>query len=184
MFVCTLRCRYRVKKLKVKKPNTQARHTQQGLLSFAHTHLASDLAVLQEICRSLDLDLRGQTSASYNMRLNYEKCLLEFERYLALGRYSADLAEGTAPPTHHLEAPPAVKPTQGHTPPLPFFPASGLMCALPAQKLPPVSYNVIACISLASYLTPRCISNLQVALHHISAHGKGVACGCVLPAAF
>ena len=68
----------------------------------------------QEICRSLDLDLRGQTSASYNMRLNYEKCLLEFEKYLAFGRYSADLAEGTAPPTHHLEAPAAIKPTQGH----------------------------------------------------------------------
>ena len=48
------------------------------------------------------------------MRLNYEKCLLEFEKYLAFGRYSADLAEGTAPPTHHLEAPPAVKPTQGY----------------------------------------------------------------------
>ena len=69
---------------------------------------------LQEICRSLDLDLTGQTSASYNMRLNYEKCLLEFEKYLAFGRYSSDLAEGTAPPTHHLEAPPSVKPTQGH----------------------------------------------------------------------
>ena len=79
---------------------------------------------VQEICRSLDLDLRGQTSASYNMRLNYEKCLLEFEKYLAFGQYSADLAEGTAPPTHHLEAPPAVKPTQGYHsyPPLPPTP--------------------------------------------------------------
>ena len=67
----------------------------------------------QEICRSLDLDLRGQTSASYNMRLNYEKCLLEFEKYLAFGQYSADLAAGTAPPTHLLEAAPAIKPTQG-----------------------------------------------------------------------
>lgn len=70
------------------------------------------VACEQEICRSLDLDLRGQTSASYNMRLNYEKCLLEFEKYLAFGQYSADLAAGTAPPTHLLEAPPAVKPTQ------------------------------------------------------------------------
>jgi len=61
----------------------------------------------------LELDLTGQTSASYNMRLNYEKCLLEFEKYLAFGQYSADLAAGTAPPTHILEAPPAVRPPQG-----------------------------------------------------------------------
>lgn len=47
------------------------------------------------------------------MRLNYEKCLLEFEKYLAFGQYSADLAAGTAPPTHILEAPPAVRPPQG-----------------------------------------------------------------------
>lgn len=61
----------------------------------------------------MELDLTGQTSASYNMRLNYEKCLLEFEKYLAFGQYSADLAAGTAPPTHVLEAPPAVRPPQG-----------------------------------------------------------------------
>lgn len=59
------------------------------------------------------MDLTGQTSASYNMRLNYEKCLLDFEQYLASGRYNADLAVGTAPPTDVLEAPPAVKPSHG-----------------------------------------------------------------------
>lgn len=69
--------------------------------------------MVQEICRSLHLDLTGQTSASYNMRLNYEKCLLDFERYLASGRYNADLAVGTAPPSDVLEAPPAVRPSQG-----------------------------------------------------------------------
>lgn len=51
----------------------------------------------QEVCRSLEVDLTGQTSASYNMRLNYEKCLLEFEMYLASGQYTADLASGNAP---------------------------------------------------------------------------------------
>lgn len=49
---------------------------------------------LQEVCRSLDLDLRGQTSASYNMRLNFEKSLLDFEHYLSSGNYAADLAAG------------------------------------------------------------------------------------------
>ena len=49
------------------------------------------------MCRSLEVDLTGQTSASYNMRLNYEKCLLEFEIYLSSGQYIADLAAGTAP---------------------------------------------------------------------------------------
>lgn len=75
-----------------------------------HNHIAW---LLQEICRSLKLDLTGQTSASYNMRLNYEKCLLEFEKYLASGRYNADLAVGTAPPTDVLEAPPVIRPSQG-----------------------------------------------------------------------
>ena len=49
------------------------------------------------MCRCLDIDLRGQTSASYNMRLNYERCLLEFEGYLAAGAFSADVAAGRAP---------------------------------------------------------------------------------------
>lgn len=51
----------------------------------------------KEVCRSLDLDLRGQTSASYNMRLNYEKSLLDFEHYLSSGSYAADLAAGKEP---------------------------------------------------------------------------------------
>ena len=52
---------------------------------------------MQEVCRCLDVDLTGQTSASYNMRLNYEKCLLEFEMYLASGQYEVDLSVGNAP---------------------------------------------------------------------------------------
>ena len=32
------------------------------------------------------MDLTGQTSASFNMRLNYERCLLDFENYLACGQ--------------------------------------------------------------------------------------------------
>ncbi|KAK9803241.1 hypothetical protein WJX73_008882 [Symbiochloris irregularis] len=51
----------------------------------------------KEICRCLEVDLTGQTSASYNMRLNYEKCLLEFEMYLASGQYIADLAAAAVP---------------------------------------------------------------------------------------
>ncbi len=47
---------------------------------------------VQDVCRALALDLKGQTSASYNMRLNYEKTLLEFENYLSCGQYSADAA--------------------------------------------------------------------------------------------
>ena len=49
------------------------------------------------MCQSLEVDLTGQTSASYNMRLNYEKCLLEFECYLASGQYDIDVSMGTAP---------------------------------------------------------------------------------------
>ena len=52
---------------------------------------------MQEVCRCLEVDLTGQTSASYNMRLNYEKCLLEFEMYLASGQYEIDLSVGNAP---------------------------------------------------------------------------------------
>lgn len=48
----------------------------------------------QDVCRTLDLDLKGQTSASYNMRLNYEKTLLEFENYLSSGQYDADVVRG------------------------------------------------------------------------------------------
>lgn len=66
------------------------------------------------MCRSLGLDLSGQTSASYNMRLNFERCLLDFENYLGCGQYADDLAAGCAPnfsavtePLRHL----------GHLPP-------------------------------------------------------------------
>lgn len=48
----------------------------------------------QDVCRTLDLDLKGQTSASYNMRLNYEKTLLEFENYLSSEQYDADVVRG------------------------------------------------------------------------------------------
>lgn len=59
----------------------------------------------RDICRVLPLDLSGQTSASYNMRLNYERCLLDFENYLACGQYEVDLAAGRAPAHTHLTDP-------------------------------------------------------------------------------
>jgi hypothetical protein len=49
------------------------------------------------ICRCLGSDLTGLTSASHCMRLNYERCLLDFENYLACGQYEADAAAGAAP---------------------------------------------------------------------------------------
>ena len=52
---------------------------------------------MQEVCRCLDVDLTGQTSASFNMRQNYERCLFEFEDYLASGAYVADVNAGRAP---------------------------------------------------------------------------------------
>ena len=39
-----------------------------------------------DVCRSLPVDLRGMTSSSFNMRQNYERYLLGFERYLASGQ--------------------------------------------------------------------------------------------------
>ncbi len=63
-------------------------------VSERRSQCSRDLA--QEVCRSLGLDLRGQTSASYNMRLNYEKSLLDFEHYLSSGSYAADVAAGAA----------------------------------------------------------------------------------------
>jgi hypothetical protein len=59
----------------------------------------------KEVCRSLAIDLSGQTSASYNMRLNYERCLLDFENYLACGQFQADVAAGRAPLHTHLTDP-------------------------------------------------------------------------------
>jgi hypothetical protein len=51
-------------------------------------------APVQDVCRGLGLDLRGQTSASFNMRQNYERCLFKFEDYLSSGAYIADLNAG------------------------------------------------------------------------------------------
>jgi len=59
----------------------------------------------KDVCRSLNLDLSGQTSASFNMRLNYERCLLDFENYLACGQYEADLADNKAPVHTHAMNP-------------------------------------------------------------------------------
>lgn len=54
------------------------------------------------------MNLSGQTSASYNMRVNYERCLLEFEHYISNGQYLADLAASKAPsPDHVQHAPPS-----------------------------------------------------------------------------
>ena len=59
----------------------------------------------KDVCRNLNIDLSSQTSASYNMRLNYERCLLDFENYLACGQYEADLSVGRAPVHTHLMDP-------------------------------------------------------------------------------
>lgn len=59
----------------------------------------------KDICRALDIDLSGQTSASFNMRMNYERCLLDFENYLACGQYEIDLAAGKAPVHTHAMNP-------------------------------------------------------------------------------
>ena len=39
----------------------------------------------RDVAKSLGVNLTGQTSASFNMRLNYERCLLDFENYLCCG---------------------------------------------------------------------------------------------------
>lgn len=49
------------------------------------------------MCRRLGVDLSGQTSASYNMRVNYEKCLLDFENYLRAGLFEQDVLAGRPP---------------------------------------------------------------------------------------
>lgn len=46
-------------------------------------HVVTDGKMWREVCRSLGVDLTGQTSASFTMRNNFEKCLLTFERSLA-----------------------------------------------------------------------------------------------------
>ena len=52
------------------------------------------LKLWRDVCRALVSDLTGQTSASYNMRINYEKCLLDFEVYMTSGQYAEDLGNG------------------------------------------------------------------------------------------
>lgn len=59
----------------------------------------------KDICRCLDIDLTGQTSASFNMRINYERCLLDFENYCACGKYLEDVQAGCAPLSSHLTDP-------------------------------------------------------------------------------
>lgn len=76
---------------------------------------------MQEVCRCLDVDLTGQTSASFNMRQNYERCLFEFEDYLASGAYVADVNAGRAPSADavtpfHCRHPIAQLPAPGEAP--------------------------------------------------------------------
>ena len=59
--------------------------------------VVTSVKLWKDVCRTLNVNLKGQTSASYNMRLNYEKCLLDFEHYLSSGRYSQELKDGSAP---------------------------------------------------------------------------------------
>lgn len=63
----------------------------------------TNLKLWKEVCRTLDVNLKGQTSASYNMRLNYEKCLLDFEHYLSSGTFNQELENGCAPSSTDLE---------------------------------------------------------------------------------
>ena len=51
----------------------------------------------------MGVDLTGQTSASFNLRTNYDKIMLSFEHYLASPAYARDLLSGTAPATDMLE---------------------------------------------------------------------------------
>ncbi|GMH41171.1 hypothetical protein BSKO_09081 [Bryopsis sp. KO-2023] len=77
----------------------------------------TQLKLWKEVCRTLNVNLTGQTSASYNMRLNYEKCLLDFEHYLAKGEYTREVAQGTAPSCSKLDsAPVAAKPRPAMSP--------------------------------------------------------------------
>ena len=59
----------------------------------------------RDVAKSLGVNLTGQTSASFNMRLNYERCLLDFENYLCCGQYEEDLADNKAPVHTHLTNP-------------------------------------------------------------------------------
>lgn len=59
----------------------------------------------RDVAKSLNVNLTGQTSASFNMRLNYERCLLDFENYLCCGQYDEDVADNKAPVHTHLTNP-------------------------------------------------------------------------------
>ena len=59
----------------------------------------------RDVAKSLNVNLKGQTSASFNMRLNYERCLLDFENYLCCGQYEEDVADNKAPVHTHLTNP-------------------------------------------------------------------------------
>lgn len=93
----------------------------------------------KEICGELTaLDLSGQTSASYNMRLNYERCLLDFENYCACGEYQKDIAAGKAPVHTHLTDPDTTRFTiPGAYSPLPLNRKSAPKPKPAAQPLQP-----------------------------------------------
>lgn len=84
--------------------------------------------VEQDVCRCLGLDLTGQTSASYNMRLNYEKCLLEFEEYVKTGKFAEDQASGKAPSATHI----TLLPTATTGTPVPLRAGPEALAAAPA----------------------------------------------------
>lgn len=51
----------------------------------------------QAICKCLDVDLTGMTSASYSLCRQYERCLLDFEAYITSGQYADEVAMSMAP---------------------------------------------------------------------------------------
>ena len=57
------------------------------------------------VCRCTGVALSGLTSASNGMRINYERCLLEFENYICSGQYTVDEAAGRGPSFTHLMDP-------------------------------------------------------------------------------
>ena len=86
----------------------------------------------KDICKAMpSLDLSGQTSASYNMRSNYERCLLDFENYLASGQYEEDVKGGRAPVHTVLTDPLMMKFAVPGTYPSPPLPLPTAAAALP-----------------------------------------------------
>ncbi len=105
------------------------------------------------MCRSLGLDLSGQTSASYNMRLNYERCLLDFENYLGSGQYAGDLAAGAAP---HFASVTEPQRNFGHLPP----PDMGLE----GEGGGAVAAQTVRCAAVSRYLRPACVGSRRQAI--------------------